>query len=50
MANIEGLSKEEIKELVQEHLKDLDVDSDSIEVEIIDGPKVVLSGKVESRR
>lgn len=49
MANIEGLSKEEIKELIQEQLKELDVDSDSIEVDIVDGPKVVLSGKVESR-
>jgi len=49
MANIEGLSKEEIKELIQEHLKELDVDFDSIDVDIVDGPKVVLSGKVESR-
>lgn len=48
MGNIEGLSKEEIKELILDEIKDLNVDSDSIEVEVIDGPKVILSGKVES--
>lgn len=48
MANIEGLSKEEIKELILEQLRDMGVDFDLIEIKVIDGPKVILSGKVES--
>ena len=48
MANIEGLTNDEIKELILEQLKDAGIDVDVIEVEVNDGPEVVLTGKVES--
>ena len=48
MASIEGLSKEELKELILEEIRDLGLDPETIEVEILKGPKVVLRGKVDS--
>ncbi len=46
--NIEGLSNEEIKELIIEQLKDIGVDTEAVEVEIEKGPSIVLRGTVES--
>ena len=48
MASIEGLTNDEIKEVILEQLKDAGIDVDVIEVEVKDGPEVVLTGKVES--
>jgi hypothetical protein len=48
MANIEGLTNEEIKEIIVEQLKDVGMDVDSLEIDVKPGPEVVLSGKVES--
>ncbi len=48
MENIEGLSNEELKELILEHLREDGVDPETIEVEVQDGPRVILKGKVDS--
>lgn len=48
MHELEGLTNEEIKELIQEHLEDADVDVDAVEIEVTDGPRVTLGGKVDS--
>ncbi|RKY42778.1 MAG: hypothetical protein DRP85_01855 [Candidatus Makaraimicrobium thalassicum] len=48
MENIEELSNEELRELILEQLKDRGIDTEAIEVEIIDGPRVALNGKVDS--
>jgi len=47
MGNLEGLLKEELKELIVEQLEDAGVDIETIEVEIVDGPQVILRGKVD---
>ena len=49
MANIEGLSAEEVKELVIEQLKEMAVDTEAIEVEVSEGPQITLRGKVDSQ-
>ena len=49
MANIESFSPEEIKELIIEQLKEMSVDADSIEVEVSEGLRVTLKGKVDSQ-
>jgi hypothetical protein len=41
------LSKEELKELILEQLADASIGTETIEVEIVDGPQVILRGKVD---
>ena len=48
MADIEGLTNEEIKELIFEQLRDEGVDIDVLEIEVTDGPRVIVKGKVGS--
>jgi hypothetical protein len=48
MENIDRLSNEELRELILEQIKNLGVDLDAVEIEVINGPKVVLRGKVGS--
>lgn len=48
MENIEGLTLEEIKELILEQLREIGITQDTIEVEVLKGPSVVLRGTVES--
>jgi hypothetical protein len=48
MANIEGLTKEEIKDLVIDELKSSAVDVEGIEIEVLDGPRIILKGTVDS--
>lgn len=48
MENIEGLTNDEIKELILEQLKDAGLDTSSIEIEVEKGPSIVLKGTVES--
>lgn len=48
MANIEGLSPEEIKELIIEQLKEMSVDTEAVEVKVSEGLKITLKGKVDS--
>ncbi|MDP8299996.1 MAG: hypothetical protein P9L88_08875 [Candidatus Tantalella remota] len=48
MANIEGLTKEEIKDLVIDELKGSAVDVGDIEIEVLDGPRIILKGTVDS--
>jgi len=48
MEKINGLSNEEIKEVILEYVKDLGVDTTVMEIKVVDGPGVILSGKVDS--
>jgi len=48
MGNIDGLTTEEIKELILDDLRDVDADVEGVEVEVSRGPVVVLKGKVDS--
>ena len=48
MANIEGLSAEEIKELIIEQLKEMSVNTEEIKVELSEGQQITLRGKVDS--
>lgn len=48
MAEIEGLTNEEIRELIFEQLRDEGVDIDVLEIEVTDGPGVIIKGKVDS--
>ncbi len=48
MENIDGLTLEEIKELILEQLREIGLDAEAVEVEVRKGPSVVLSGAVES--
>ena len=48
MADTEGLTNEELRELVLEQLKNLGVDPDPIEIEIVDSVNIILRGKVDS--
>ena len=48
MEDLEGLTNEEIKELIFEQLRDIGVHTDTIEVEVRKGPSVALKGTVES--
>lgn len=48
MGDIEGLSKEEIKSLILDEMRDLGINTETVEVEVVDGPKVILKGKVDS--
>ena len=47
MAGLEGLSKDELKELILEQLVDAGIDTEAMEVEIGEGPRVILRGKVD---
>jgi hypothetical protein len=48
MEDMDGLTAEEIKELILEQLKDIGVHTDAIEIEVNKGPSVALKGAVES--
>ncbi|MEA3489157.1 MAG: hypothetical protein U9R44_02295 [Candidatus Omnitrophota bacterium] len=48
MENIEGLSKEELREYILEQMRDMGIDPETIEIGIEDGPKIILRGKVDS--
>lgn len=48
MGSIDGLTVEEIKELILDDLRDSDADIEGVEVEVSTGPVVVLKGKVDS--
>ena len=48
MGNVDDLSLEELKEYILEQLRGLGVDTDPLEIEIEEGPKVTLRGKVDS--
>lgn len=48
MADIEGLSNEEIREIILEQIKDAGVSVDVLDVEVTDGPSVSISGEVET--
>lgn len=48
MGNIEGLSIEEIKELILDQINELGINLDAVEIEVAKGPKVVLRGKTDS--
>lgn len=48
MENRKGLSAEEIKALISEHLIDMGVDTGQIEVEVVNDSEVVLRGFVGS--
>ncbi|MFH1552015.1 MAG: BON domain-containing protein [Candidatus Omnitrophota bacterium] len=50
MESVEGLSNEELKELILEQLGELGIDSETVDITIEDGPKVSLRGKVDSER
>lgn len=50
MDNLSELSSEELKGLVKESLEDLGVELDSIDIEVEDESRVVLRGRVASRR
>ena len=49
MENIEGLSKEEIESLIREQLREVDIIPESFEIEVVEGPQVILRGKIDSR-
>ena len=46
--NVDGLTNEEMKELIIEQLKDIGVQIDAVEVNVETGPSIVLTGAVES--
>jgi hypothetical protein len=48
MENIEGLTNDEIKELILDQLKDIGVHTDALEMEVKKGPSIELKGTVES--
>jgi hypothetical protein len=48
MGNVNGLSKEELKAYILEQIRDLGIDVETIEVDIGDGPVIILRGKVDS--
>ena len=48
MGNAEGLSKEELKDLILKRFRSLGVDTELIRVRIGKGPKVILRGEVYS--
>jgi len=48
MGNVDDLSLEELKEYILEQLGDLGVETDALEIEVEEGPKVTLRGKVDS--
>jgi hypothetical protein len=50
MQNSEGLSSEELKELILEQLDEVGVAPGTVEVKVLKGPKLVLEGKVDSDR
>ncbi len=50
MGNIERLSDNEMRELIVESLKAVQVDPELISIRVKKGPRVVLGGEVDSRR
>ena len=48
MEDLDGLTNEEIKELILEQLKDIGINTDTIEVGVRKGPSVALKGTVGS--
>jgi len=50
MANIEGLSNKELKELIVQSIKEAGVNPDLFEVRIKKGSRVILRGEVDSER
>ncbi len=47
MEDIEGLSNIELKGLILGRLRELGVDCDSIEIDVLKGPRIMLSGNVD---
>ena len=50
MQNSEGLSNEELKEIILEQLDEVGVAPGTVEVKVLKGPKLALEGKVDSDR
>ncbi len=50
MGDAEKLSNSELKNLIIEHLEDLGIEREMVDVEVRKGPKIVLRGEVYSER
>lgn len=50
MSELHELSETELKELVRDELEDLGIELDTIDIELEDDSRVLLRGKVPSRR
>jgi len=50
MPDIEGLSNEEIKQLIIANLRGFDIDPELISIKITKGSKIILRGAVETQR
>jgi hypothetical protein len=50
MGDAEKLSNSELKNLIIEHLEDLGIEHEMVDVEVRKGPKIVLRGEVYSER
>ncbi|MBU0571364.1 MAG: BON domain-containing protein [Candidatus Omnitrophica bacterium] len=50
MRNIEGLSDNEMRELIVKSLKGVHIDPELISIKVKKGSKVVLGGEIDSRR
>ncbi|MBD3427306.1 MAG: hypothetical protein GF409_08840 [Candidatus Omnitrophica bacterium] len=50
MGDIEGLSKNELRDLIMDQIRELGVDLEAIRVKVKDGPVILLAGEVYSEK